>query len=127
MNGKTILAHRLSYQLFKGPIPDGLHVLHKCDVTECVNPEHLFVGTNLENITDSVSKGRRKGVPRNRPSGLKYKFTPESKAKWIADRQKIKHEDRLKIRVEYDTGAFSQRELASKYGVTQATINRIVK
>jgi hypothetical protein len=69
---KTHTAHRLSWQIHNGPIPDGMHVLHRCDVRECVNPHHLFLGTNQENITDSVKKGRRKGVSRNRPKGLKY-------------------------------------------------------
>lgn len=51
-------AHRMSYELHKGPIPDGLHLLHSCDVRKCVNPDHLSVGTNQDNIADRVSKGR---------------------------------------------------------------------
>jgi hypothetical protein len=61
--GKPILAHRLSWILFRGEIPkgEGFHgtcVLHKCDVRACVNPDHLFLGTNLDNIKDRVAKGR---------------------------------------------------------------------
>lgn len=70
---KLIAAHRASYEVFKGPIPAGLHVLHSCDVRCCVNPAHLSVGSNAQNIADSMAKGRRKGVSRNRPSGLVYK------------------------------------------------------
>lgn len=58
MDGKDILAHRASYQAFISPIPDGALVLHACDVPSCVNPEHLFLGTQKENIEDMVRKGR---------------------------------------------------------------------
>lgn len=50
-------AHRISYELFVGPIPAGLHVCHRCDHKYCVNPTHLFVGTHQENVQDLISKG----------------------------------------------------------------------
>lgn len=58
IDGRSLLAHRASWEIHNGSIPDGLFLCHKCDVRDCVNPGHLFLGTNQDNVTDKENKGR---------------------------------------------------------------------
>ncbi len=74
-------AHELSWELHNGPVPEGMWVLHKCDVTLCVNPDHLFLGTAADNTADMLQKGRAKG---GRPKGTK--LSPESLASFRSKR-----------------------------------------
>jgi hypothetical protein len=67
-NGVSRRAHRVAWALTYGPIPDGLDVLHHCDNPPCVRPDHLFLGTDADNVADRERKGRNK-VPRGEQQG----------------------------------------------------------
>ena len=73
------LAHRVSYIVFHGPLFKNMFVLHKCDNPPCVNPDHLFIGTQTDNMKDCYNKGRNKVWNRNLTHCRKgHEFTPEN-------------------------------------------------
>jgi hypothetical protein len=98
-------SHRLSWFLHNGEITDGLHVLHKCDIPLCVNPEHLFLGTHQDNMRDMAIKGRRK----NKAFGEKH-----GRAKLTEDQAK-----------EIKTSSLGKRALAKIYGIGATTVQHI--
>lgn len=106
---KAVYAHRVSWELINGPIPVGLFVLHKCDNPPCINPAHLFLGTNTDNMRDMASKGRA-GV-KTGMDNPKTKLTPVQVNE---------------IRSRYIPRKVSQRILAKEYGVTQTAIYYIL-
>lgn len=106
-------AHRLSWRLLKGNIPNGMSVLHKCDVRGCVNPEHLFLGTQLDNMRDCKQKGRIKP-----PKGRCGQRNPMSR---------LTEDNVQAIRSEYSAGGISQKKLAIKYKVAVMTVNQAIR
>jgi len=104
-------AHRISYFLANGYIDLSEKVLHKCDNPPCVNPAHLWLGTQADNVADMVAKGRNGFV---RLGGEK---NPMARLDW----EKVRA-----IRSEYATGAINQAALADKYHMSKMAINRVV-
>jgi hypothetical protein len=115
--GRTARAHRFSYEQERGPIPVGLMVLHRCDNRLCVNPEHLFIGTQIDNMRDMVLKGRRGFVrlpKESQPRGEKHGGS------------KLTASDVIEIRRRRDGGERYVR-LAEAFGVTSGQIRAIAK
>lgn len=87
VRGRVKKAHRVSYELFVGSIPSGLLVRHKCDFMPCVNPNHLELGTDKDNMQDAIVRGRRASC--SGEANGRAKLT-ESQVRDIADRMKKK-------------------------------------
>lgn len=101
-------AHRVAYELARGPIPDGMHVCHSCDNPPCVNPDHLFLGDDAVNVADMLSKMRHSyGTAR-------YNH--------VLDEERV-----LEILRRYDTTSVGRPELAREFGVAPATVQKITE
>ena len=104
-NGKTHRAHRVAWELVSGDIPAGMSCLHHCDNPSCVNPKHLFLGTQADNLRDAVEK-RRTARGQNHGSA------------------KLTEADIQVIRSRLRRGDF-QKEVAAAFGVCKQTISQI--
>jgi hypothetical protein len=113
-------AHRLSWFLTHGPIPDGLWVCHHCDNPRCVNPAHLFLGTPHENFLDAAQKGRM-------ASGPEHGMNRHPERRTHGERNgcsRLTSGQVLEIRSLFGNGA-GYRELATRYGVSDSCIRSV--
>lgn len=102
--GRWQRAHRLSFEAAKGPIPEGGHILHRCDNPPCVNPAHLHAGSHRDNMRDMYAKGRRRPPAGER--NVNAKLTAE-----------------MVLAIRVATG--SQNEIGNYFGITPATVSKI--
>ena len=102
--GKFCRAHRKAWMLLNGPIPEGMLVLHRCGNAACVRPDHLYVGSNRDNMIDRANKDR------------------QDKRTW-----KLSPADAAEIRLRYATGTVTQKDLGEVYGVSQHAVSSIVR
>jgi hypothetical protein len=105
---QSVNAHRRYYEAFRGRVPEGMHVLHKCDNRRCINPEHLFLGTADDNMRDMAQKGRSLSGERNKNCKLTQRQVDE-------------------IRGKYGMRGVTLQQLASEYGISAAHVHRIAK
>lgn len=108
-NGKSVQAHRYSYEIAFGAIPDNLCVCHRCDNRRCVNPHHLWLGTNADNTRDKMQKGRHVVA-----FGVKQANAKLTDAKVI----EIFH---LRQR------GLSQEKIAKQFGLDQTAISLVLR
>jgi len=106
---RVVAAHRFAWGMEHGSIPEGLHILHRCDNPPCCNPPHLYLGTNADNVADRVSRGRAAGQVGER--NPRAKLTEEQVR---AIKQRLKNGE-------------TQTGLACEYGVHQTAIGFIAR
>jgi len=107
-DGKVQSVHRVVWEENNGPIPEGLQVLHHCDNPPCCNPEHLFLGTQADNVADMISKNRDARGERRGNS-------------------KLTEADVRAMRRAYARGNVTGVALAEKYGVGKAVVSTVVR
>lgn len=127
---RSIFAHRVAWVIAHGPIPDGLCVLHHCDNPPCVRPDHLWLGTDLDNQRDRWAKGR--GITPEQFAAIRHPRGDDHPRRkhpelWPArSHSKLTENQVRSIRAEYAAGGVTQQALADRYGVYQTLISQII-
>ncbi len=121
---RMILAHRYSWELHNGPIPADMCVLHSCDVRSCIRPDHLFVGTKLDNSDDMIAKGGQRHtvaslIAARRSHPDKFRGVGCHTAKLDADKVRF-------IRKLHASGGVTYKELGERFGVSGVNIAAVV-
>ncbi len=115
-------AHVWAWEVKNGPVPAGLQVLHRCDVRACINTDHLFLGTNADNVADKVSKGRQaRGERHGAILRARAALQPYHQRGEDRPAAKLTRDQIIKIRAD----GRPQVDIARAYGVSQALISMI--
>lgn len=117
VDGRTVRAHRFSYEMEHGPVPSDMLVCHHCDNPSCVNPDHLFLGTPSDNMRDMARKGRSGGYRSGVGNGLTEERHPMAR---------LARSDVARIKAMLFAG-HTQTSIAALYGVRPNTISRIAR
>lgn len=145
--GQNRAAHRVAFEFQNGPIPDGLFVCHICDIGLCVRGDHLFTGTNKDNMKDMVNKGRSCAGDKNAarkypekycganhwtkrfPEKIKrgFKMTNTKNFKRGLDNSATKLTEEIVKKIRQDASYKTQKEQAREYGVSTTAIGYIIK
>ena len=110
VDGVMVKSHRYSWEYYFGSIPSGLWVLHKCDNPACINPEHLFLGTNGDNMKDKVKKERQS------------RLFGDKNGRCVMTKDLV-----IELRQLYASGKFSYRDLVGRFNISQTQVARIIK
>lgn len=97
---KTAIAHRVSYELFNGPIEDNMLICHQCDIKNCVKPAHLWIGTHLQNMMDMIEKDRQSS--------------------------RLSPVDIYRIRELFEKFQVSRKKIMEKFNITDGYLSRII-
>lgn len=134
VDGKMQRVHRFAWIVAKGPIPDGLHVLHKCDTRLCINTDHLFLGTHTDNMKDKMAKGRgnhpfglrngRHTQPHKTSRGVNHYWHKHPELHRGANNPQAKLTPQQVLQIRAWRG--SQASASRHFRVSTSTINRIV-
>lgn len=114
VNGRHNRVHRVVYELYRQPIPEGMYICHRCDNPRCCNPDHLFAGTPRQNSRDMLRKGRHKTFARGEVSGERN------------PRALLTDDDVVNIREQYASSNVTLKQLAKQYGVHFDTISKVI-
>jgi hypothetical protein len=114
---RRVGAHRAAYEQCYGPIPEGLVVCHRCDNQACVNPAHLFLGTQAENLADMRGKGRHSHGDSHRRVVCRGETHKSAK---------LTQAQVDEIRAAYIPGIVTQKQIAARFGVSDVLVSKIV-
>ena len=108
-DGRLWLAHRVSWEIHYGPVPDGIQVCHQCDNPSCVRPDHLFLGTQTDNVQDCLSKGRHRTVHGENAHSCRLTTAHVLEARRL-----------------YSAGGFTKLGLSKQFGISRTAMRNII-